>query len=43
MQAHIVESRLGHARVSTTLDTYAHAIPRDDLAVAERMQRLLEG
>lgn len=38
-----VQKRLGHGQASTTLDVYAHAIPRDDAAEADRLDKLLRG
>ena len=32
---------LGHARTSTTLNTYAHALPGANRHAADRMERLL--
>lgn len=32
-----VSRRLGHARVSTTLDMYSHAIPADDIAIVDKV------
>lgn len=40
----IVASRLAHARASTTLNVYAHAVPGGDQAAAERLAtRLVDG
>lgn len=39
---HTVARRLGHARTSTTLDIYGHAIAADDQAAAGHLQTLLE-
>ena len=38
-----VQKRLGHGQASTTLDVYGHAIPRDDKAEADRLDRALRG
>ena len=35
-----VSRRLGHARVSTTLDVYSHAIPADDLAIVNTIANI---
>jgi integrase len=40
---HVVAARLGHAKVTTTLETYAHALPSHGQAAALRMGRLLYG
>jgi integrase len=37
----IVAARLSHARASTTLNVYAHAVPGGDLAAAETLADLL--
>jgi integrase len=37
----IVAARLSHARASTTLNVYAHAVPGGDSAAAERISALL--
>lgn len=39
----VVADRLGHAKVSMTLDVYAHALPDAQQAAAERMGALLHG
>jgi hypothetical protein len=40
----VVSNRLAHARASTTLNVYAHAVPGGDEAAAERLTtRLVEG
>jgi integrase len=39
----VVADRLGHAKVSMTLDVYAHALPDAQQAAAERMSALLHG
>lgn len=39
---HTVARRLGHARTSTTLDIYGHAIAADDQAAAGHLQTLLD-
>ncbi len=39
---HTVARRPGHARTSTTLDIYGHAIAADDQAAAGHLQTLLE-
>jgi len=40
---HVVSRRVGHSKVSTTLDTYARYIPSADDLAAETIGRLLEG
>lgn len=37
----VVQERLGHANISTTLDTYSHVLPGLQADAAERMDRLL--
>jgi integrase len=37
----IVQTRLGHASAKMTLDVYGHALPENDRAAAERLDRLL--
>lgn len=37
-----VQNRLGHAKASTTLDIYAHAIPENDRTAANLMANILE-
>ena len=37
----VVAARLGHARVSTTLNVYAASMPASDLAAAESLAALL--
>ncbi len=36
-----VSKRLGHSKVSTTLDYYAHPLPRDDARSADAFKRRL--
>lgn len=36
----IVSKRLGHKKVSTTLDIYSHLMPGDDRAIAEKLDEL---
>jgi integrase len=38
-----VQQRLGHGNVSTTLATYAHAMPGDDEAAAAAIAAAIEG
>lgn len=38
-----VQSRLGHAKASTTLNMYAHAIPAKDIQASQKMNSLLTG
>ncbi|MEE8346998.1 MAG: tyrosine-type recombinase/integrase [Dehalococcoidia bacterium] len=37
----IVQERLGHSSISTTMDTYSHVLPSLQADAAERMERLL--
>ena len=37
----VVQERLGHASISTTMDTYSHVMPSLQADAAERMDRLL--
>ena len=37
----VVQERLGHASISTTMDTYSHVLPSLQADAAERMDRLL--
>jgi len=39
----IVQERLGHATISTTLDLYSHVAPGLQEAAAESFDRLLNG
>lgn len=39
----IVAARLSHARASTTLNVYAHAVPGGDVAAAEVLSTVLAG
>jgi hypothetical protein len=38
----VVSQRLNHARISTTVNVYAHAIPAWDRSAAETLAGLLE-
>jgi len=40
VSAHVVSRRLGHSSLATTLSLYAHAVPADDKAAAEAIDRL---
>jgi integrase len=40
---HVVAARLGHAKVEMTLNVYAHALPNQQQAAAERLGALLHG
>jgi integrase len=40
---HVVSARLGHAKVTTTLETYAHALPSHGKAAAARLGAILHG
>lgn len=40
---HVVSKRLGHARIQTTLDTYAHVLPDMQKQVAATIGNLLHG
>ena len=33
-----VSQRLGHASVTTTMNTYAHAVPQDEASPADRFE-----
>ena len=37
----IVQERLGHSSISTTMDTYSHTLPSLQADAAEKMDRLL--
>ncbi|MCH6555862.1 MAG: site-specific integrase, partial [Chloroflexi bacterium] len=37
----VVQERLGHASISTTMDTYSHTLPSLQADAAEKMDRLL--
>lgn len=39
----VVSERLGHATVSITLDTYAHALPEQETDAAQRIGRAIYG
>ena len=39
----VVQERLGHASISTTMDTYSHVLPSMQVDAAEEMERLLTG
>jgi len=38
-----VAARLGHSKVEMTLNVYAHALPNQQHAAAERLSTLLHG
>ena len=40
---HVVAARLGHTKVEMTLNVYAHALPNQQQAAAERLGALLHG
>lgn len=40
---HVVAARLGHSKVEMTLNVYAHALPNQQQAAAERLGALLHG
>jgi integrase len=40
---HVVAARLGHAKITTTLETYAHALPSHGKAAAARLANVLHG
>ena len=40
---HVVKERLGHSRIQTTLDTYAHLLPTSDAMAADVVSRVLDG
>jgi integrase len=37
----VVQERLGHSRISLTLDTYSHVLPSMQAEAAERLDQLL--
>ncbi len=37
----VVQERLGHASIATTMDTYSHVLPSLQADAAERLDRLL--
>jgi len=41
--AHVVQRRLGHRRIETTLNIYAHALPSMQQDAARRLASLLHG
>ena len=41
VQPHIVQQRLGHSNIGTTLDTYAHVLPSMQADAAQRLSALL--
>ena len=40
---HIVQARLGHASIQTTVDTYGHLMPDADAQAAHQLDHLLNG
>lgn len=40
---HVVSRRLGHARIQTTIDLYAHVLPSQQREAAEQMARVMDG
>lgn len=40
---HVVQQRLGHKKIATTLDIYAHALPSMQQDAAQRLGALLYG
>ena len=38
-----VQERMGHARITITLDAYGHILPGMQAGVSEEIERLLEG
>jgi len=40
---HVVAARLGHSKIEMTLNVYAHALPNQQQAAAERLGALLHG
>ena len=43
VSAKVVQERLGHKKITTTLDIYAHVLPAMDQDAADRMGALLHG
>jgi integrase len=43
VEVHVVAKRLGHKKVTTTLEIYAHALPSQQTDAAERLGALLHG
>jgi integrase len=41
--AHVVQRRLGHKRIEQTLSTYAHVLPSQQQASAQKMGQILHG
>ena len=39
----IVQERLGHSSINTTLDTYSHVLPGLQEAAAEQFEEILKG
>jgi integrase len=39
----VVSARLGHANITITLQTYAHALPQDDEAAADAIGAVIDG
>jgi len=42
-QPHVVQRRLGHATITTTLDVYGHVLPSMGQDSARRMGTMLHG
>ena len=40
---HVVAKRLGHKKVTTTLEIYAHALPSQQADAAERLGAVIYG
>lgn len=40
---HLVQRRLGHAKIEMTLGTYAHVLPAQQARAANRLAALLRG
>lgn len=39
-QATVIQKRMGHASIRTTMDVYGHLLPSTDEAVADGLERL---
>lgn len=43
VHAKIISERLGHKKISTTMDTYGHALPSVDREASKKMNEILKG